>query len=258
MPTRFMFGCLVLAALAGKVRADGCRLFLLGDSIMVQYQPVLRSYLPADWVVDSKQDRAGAPPAANNLDVPTGANGGDSGMVLSYLLTRAAHDPIRADLLVLNCGLHDLRCDLKTGAKQVTLADYKKNLRAIVDLAVRMRTSLVWVRITPVVDAVHNQPTMAFFRHATDVADYNAAADEIMQESGVPEIDLYRFTGHFIPGAYVDHVHYDAATQQRQAAFIAGALEAIWTRSGAAVAAPAGAARARPGPRPELPAQPTK
>ena len=220
----------LLAAVAGMLHAEGCRLFVIGDSITVRYTPALRLSLPADWIVDGKKDLPGAPPATTNLDVPTGANGGDSSMVLAYLQARAAHDPIHADVLLLNCGLHDVKCNLKTGAKQVDLTTYRKNLRAILRVATDMHLSIVWVRTTPVVDSIHNSRQPAFARHAADVDEYNAAADEIMHESGVPEIDLHQFTTQFIPSAYVDHVHYDDATAAKQAAFVAGALQAIWHR----------------------------
>ena len=220
-----------LLAVTGSLQADGCRLFVIGDSITVRYTPALRLSLPGDWTVDGKKDIPGAPPANTNLDIPTGANGGDSNMVLGYLQARAAHDPIHADLLLLNCGLHDVKCDLKTGAKQVDLATYRKNLRAILRVAADMRLSVVWVRTTPVVDSIHNSRQPAFARHAADVAEYNAAADEIMRETGTPEIDLNQFTAQFIPASYVDHVHYDDGTAAKQAAFVAGALEAIWNRS---------------------------
>lgn len=50
-----------------------------------------------------------------------GANGGDSNHCLEYLRGEAKKkDPrIVGAVFLLNCGLHDLRTDPKTGAKQV-------------------------------------------------------------------------------------------------------------------------------------------
>jgi hypothetical protein len=43
-------------------------------------------------------------------------------MVLAYLASVRAAGGLLADTLLLNCGLHDIKTDLKTGAKQVPLA----------------------------------------------------------------------------------------------------------------------------------------
>ena len=107
------------------------RLFLLGDSIMIQYTPMLSTLLSLTWVVDGKKDSAGAPPASHDLNVPTGSNGGDSAMVLAYLQARHKRSPIQADVLLLNCGLHDIKTDPATGRRQVDLPQYRKNLEKI-------------------------------------------------------------------------------------------------------------------------------
>jgi hypothetical protein len=54
---------------------------------------------------------------------------------------------------------------------------------------------------------------------------YNQAADEIMQESGIPEIDLYTFTVNIEENRYCDHVHFTVSVRQKQAAYIAGWIE---------------------------------
>ena len=203
------------------------RLFVIGDSISIQYGPHLEKLCAGVFAYDRKRDDAGAPPAAGNLDVPTGANGGDSDMVLAYLRHRRAHAPIPAGLLLLNCGLHDIKTDPATGTKQVPLARYRENLRAIPGEARAMRLCLAWVRTTPVIDEVHNKPGMAFHRFARDVADYNAAADTLMAAAGVPVIDLHAFTEPFLPGAFCDHVHFTEDVRERQAAFLFDALRRL-------------------------------
>ncbi len=190
-------------------------IFIIGDSISIQYGPYLRDYLDGFMHYDRL---AGDP---GNLDDPEGANAGDSRRVL-HLLDQLSD--IDADWLLLNCGLHDLRTDPDTGAKQVPLDEYRRNLRAIIDRVDGMRPRLVWLRTTPVDEAIHNARQRGFQRFAADVDAYNAAADDVMQ--GVPTIDLYTITANLGPDLYLDHVHFQDAVRRQQAAFIAGWLAA--------------------------------
>jgi lysophospholipase L1-like esterase len=203
------------------------RLFVVGDSISIQYGPHLEKFLGGSFAYDRKRDGAGGAKAEHNLDVPKGANGGDSAMVLAYLKARAGNDPVAADILLLNCGLHDIKTDPQSGAKQVALDAYARNLRAILDVAGSMKLKVIWVRTTPVIDEIHNARSRSFHRHAADVAAYNATADEIMTEAGVPIIDLHAFSARFVPAGFVDHVHFSEDVREKQAAFLAGAL-AMW------------------------------
>jgi lysophospholipase L1-like esterase len=151
-------------------------------------------------------------------------------MVLAYLRQRRLHRPLPPGVLLLNCGLHDIKTDPATGARQVPLGRYADNLRAILDEARLQGQRVVWVRSTPVIDEIHNARSRSFRRHAADVAAYNEAADAIMRAAGVPAIDLHGFSLHLVPDGFVDHVHYNAACQEKQAAFIAGALRMLEPR----------------------------
>jgi lysophospholipase L1-like esterase len=206
------------------VASSVTRLFVIGDSISIQYGPYLERFLGGSFAYDRKRDAAGGAKAEHNLDVPQGANGGDSAMVLAYLKARAAGQPIAADVLLLNCGLHDIKTDPATNAKQVPPDAYARNLRAILAEARRMNLRVVWVRTTPVITEIHNARSRSFHRFAADVAAYNAIADEIMAEAKVPVIDLHGFSARFVPAGFIDHVHYSEAVREKQAAFIAGAL----------------------------------
>lgn len=205
----------------GHSAAGGPRLFIIGDSISIQYGPYLEKLVEGTFIYDRKRDSAGAPKATSNLDVPTGANGGDSDMVLAYLRRRRVHDPIAADVLVLNCGLHDIKTDPVTGAIQVPLSRYEQNLRAIVEEARAMNLRLVWINTTPVIDEIHNTRSKAFHRFARDVAAINASAARIMSAAGVPVIDLHAFSAPLVPEGFMDHVHYTPDLCEKQAAFIA-------------------------------------
>ena len=197
------------------------KLYVVGDSISIHYGPFLQKYLAG--VMDYAR-KEGEAEALLNLDKPQGANGGDSSMVLAFLKGLANSGGLDADLLLINCGLHDIKRDLQTGKPQVALDDYEKNLRAIVAVANGMVVKLVWVRTTPCDEAVHNHSGMTVHRFADDCTAYNTVADRVMSQAGVPSIDLYTFTRNLGPDLYCDHVHFHEHIREKQGAFIAGWL----------------------------------
>lgn len=202
---------------------DLAKVYVLGDSISIQYGPFLQRCLSG--IVDFSR-KEGVEEALVNLDNPQGANGGDSSMVLAFLKAKAAGGGIDADMLLVNCGLHDIKTDPITGNKQVPLKSYEENLRSIIRTAGEMALELVWVRTTPCDENVHNRRIMGFHRFAADCDAYNRAADRIMAEAGVPAIDLHRLTLNLGPDIYCDHVHFHEHIRRAQGAFIAGWLTA--------------------------------
>jgi hypothetical protein len=63
------------------------------------------------------------------LDDSGAANGGDSAMVLDYV--RALQPDRPFDILLINCGLHDIKRDVTTHTLQVPLDRYEANLREV-------------------------------------------------------------------------------------------------------------------------------
>ena len=198
------------------------RLFVLGDSISIQYGPYLQQYLGESFAYARKTAEE---EARLSLARPQGDNGGDSSMVLEFLQARQQTGGIDADLLLLNCGLHDIKTDPQSGEKQVPIEQYEKNLRAIVELVREMGLDLVWVRTTPCDEAVHNRRQISFHRFAADGRAYNEVADRVMAEAGAPSIDLYTFTATLGPDLYCDHTHFHEPIREKQAAYIAGWLQ---------------------------------
>ncbi len=197
------------------------KIYIVGDSISIQYGPYLKAYL------DGKMDysrKEGGEEALLNLDIPQGANGGDSSMVLSFLKAKVASGGIDADLLFINCGLHDIKTDPETGKKQVAIDAYAENLRAIVDTVEKMKPVLIWIRSTPCDEAVHNNAGLNMHRFSADCDAYNYVADKIMKEANVPSLDLYSFTKSLGSDLYCDHVHFHEHIREKQAAYIAGWL----------------------------------
>ncbi len=97
-------------------------------------------------------------------------------MVLAYLAGLQAAGSFHPDLLLLNCGLHDIKTDPVTGTRQVPLAQYRENLHAILAIIHTRDIRLCWVRTTPVEDERHNTRVAEFHRFNRDVEEYNAAA----------------------------------------------------------------------------------
>ena len=114
-----------------SVSASGRPLvFVIGDSISLGYGPYLERYLAPLFRYARK---LGAEDAMRALAIPGHANGGDSSQVVKYLTTNAVHGEIPAtDYLLVNCGLHDIRTDPASGAKQVDADSYRANLERIV------------------------------------------------------------------------------------------------------------------------------
>src|SRR5690606_2775494 len=111
--------------------------------------------------------------------VSNGANGGDSRMVLAYLNAKVKDRGFKPDVLMLNCGLHDIKKDVKTLRNQVSIQDYERNLEAIIKLLDENDIRLIWIRTTQVVDSIHNaKKPREFTRHAADERAYNAVADK--------------------------------------------------------------------------------
>jgi len=204
-------------------KSDLPTLFVLGDSISLQYGLYLKDMLQG---ICSYERKADVDKALQNLDVPVGANGGDSSMVLTYLKDKLKAPLFRPDYLILNCGLHDIKTNSETKSRQVEPDLYRQNLQIIYKLCSEYSsTRFIWVRTTPVVSSIHQENTSLFCRYTEDVLLYNSIADEIFGTWDV--IDLYSFTFQFGEQAYCDHVHYKEDIRRLQAAFVAGFLYRI-------------------------------
>jgi hypothetical protein len=202
-------------------------IYLIGDSIAVHYEPFLTQYTKNVFRCVHRQGEA---EALNNLDLPMGANAGDSGMVLEFLRGKRARGGIDADLILLNCGLHDIRTDPATGQKKTPLEVYRANLEAIVDEISVLRPRLLWVRTTPCDEKIHNTRIKEFYRFGEDVTTYNFTADTVMKKRGISVIDLHQFTKNLDagPSLFSDHIHFPVHIREKQAAFIAGYLLGIY------------------------------
>ena len=149
------------------------KIILIGDSIRMGYEPVLREMLEGKAEVWGPEE-----------------NGGDSRKVLANLGAWAVGRAV--DVIHFNCGLHDLKV-LPDDTPQVPIEEYARNLQKIV-LTLKEDTAaeLIWATITPVHDERHqSRKHCDFKRFETDVERYNRAALEVINSAGLRVNDLH-------------------------------------------------------------------
>lgn len=190
---------------------------VLGDSISVGYTPYLKEELREFEFVPKTEGKE----AYEDLDIPRGANCGDSRMLLEYARAAEADGKLTWDLYIVNAGLHDIRIEPETGVRQVSDAEYRQNLSMLFELLLRQGARVIFVNTTNADEAVHNARIQKFWRFSRDVAAVNQIAGEVCRTYGVELIDLYTFTLGFGKEGYTDHIHYTPEISEKQAAYIA-------------------------------------
>ncbi|MCF7854021.1 MAG: SGNH/GDSL hydrolase family protein [Candidatus Pacebacteria bacterium] len=192
-------------------------LFVIGDSISIGYGPSLESMVHGVFQYGRK---GGA------LD-PLGdvVQGGDSARVLDYLKQLHEKRTFHPDVLLVNCGLHDLKTDRESGEKQIPIGMYERNLCEIARTAAQLCGSMIWVRTTPVLFARHRK-VKTFDRYEADVDSYNTVADNVMAAEGIMSADLFTFTVKLgvAEALKEDGVHFRPVASRLQAAYLAGYL----------------------------------
>ena len=148
------------------------RVVLIGDSIRMGYQDVVRAEL------------AGVAEALSPNE-----NGGDSANVLANLNAWVVE--LAPDVVHVNAGLHDIKKAFDTGIAQVGLAPYEQNVRTILSrLQAETNAAVIWALTTPVNYVWHHE-NKGFDRFEEDVDAYNSEAAEFARELGVPINDLF-------------------------------------------------------------------
>ena len=122
------------------------QLFVLGDSISMHYGPSLETFISEQCVCLRKGEKNADP---GDLNLGSDINGGDSQLVREYLDARIQRG-FKPDLLLLNCGLHDIKTDPASRFKKVPIDIYAENVKAISRTLKIASIPTVWVRTTPV------------------------------------------------------------------------------------------------------------
>jgi lysophospholipase L1-like esterase len=204
------------------------KLFVIGDSISIGYGSYLAKFLGSGFDYSRKGDEGEDLGVSDISEEVKGPNGGDSSVVRRYVEVLEKKGGFHRDIMLLNCGLHDIKVLPGSEERQVSLDEYQKNLDRILSNVQSIAARTVWVRTTPVVSAIHNA-RKGFFRFEEDVRAYNQAADEIMRAAGIILADLYTFTANhgLDENSVTDGVHFTPEMQMKQASFLAGFIDAL-------------------------------
>lgn len=109
------------------------RIFIIGDSISLYYHKYLKELFKDVAEYKRKGSEEDIKIALEDPNNPFGANGGDSRQVKEYM-EKMKKQNIHVDILIVNCGLHDIRSDRITLQKQVPEEEYAKNLEDIIKM----------------------------------------------------------------------------------------------------------------------------
>lgn len=200
------------------------KVLLVGDSICIDYCKYLRKYLDKGTQLVTK---SGVAEAYKNLDIATGANGGDSARVLEYVTDLENKNIIDFDFFFFNCGLHDIKRNELDGKYQVDVSKYKENLQNIVDIMERHNVKVYFITTT-MADRTRYPEGSDFVRYNEDVVEYNKVAKEVMERKKVNVVDLYKFTDSLeLKGddLFRDHTHFNQEVITLQAAYLAGVMD---------------------------------
>lgn len=197
------------------------KIFLLGDSVCLHYEPHLRDYLKDAYVVLTKEGRD---EALKSINLPVGANGGDSSHVLEYVKMLEKENKLDFDIFLFNCGLHDVKRVIPEEKLQISLEDYENNLKKIFEIMESHGIKCIFMTTTPIYEEAHNeQIPNGIKRYDEDIRRYNKIAQGVSEKYGANVIDLYDFTSR-IPEAHLDYAHFNFLSRKLQAAFIAGCI----------------------------------
>ena len=185
------------------------RVLLIGDSISMGYTIPVRELLRGK---------------ANVHRIP--ANGGPTTRGLEDL--DAWLGPGQWDVIHFNFGLHDLKL-MEDGTHQVSIADYRRNLRKIIERLRKTGAVLIWATTTPVPEGRLNPP-----RRSSDVPVYNTAAQKVIEGNGIAIDDLYAIAEpHLIAWQRPANVHYTEEGYQGLAQAVANSIERALAKTSA-------------------------
>lgn len=181
---------------------------LVGDSIRLFSEPFVRQCLPARFKLRSPADncRSSRNVAARIQDwVPRGA----------------------ADIVHVNCGLHDIRQDAGQRRPVSSPEDYVANLRHVFAYLADTGASVIWATTTPIRESVHDEIDSPRW-HLADLVAYNRLSVELALGFGFRINDLYgRLSGADVEALLLpDGVHFNHVGNQLIGKYVATAIQA--------------------------------
>ena len=148
------------------------KVILIGDSIRIGYEPIVRRVLAEQCEIEAPPENGGtSEKIRENLD--------------DWVISR------EPDIVHMNCGLHDIKREFGEDRRQVPIESYRTNLEEIFS-RIRNKTGaqLVWATTTPVNEEWHHE-RKPFDRFESDVTAYNEVARDIAERMQIHMNDLY-------------------------------------------------------------------
>lgn len=179
------------------------KVYLLGDSISIQYGPYLERIIKDDFFYNRKTGREEKIIYSN---IPKGENGGDSNQIICFL-KEMFFSGKRYEILLINCGLHDVKRERVSKRINITLEEYRENLREIVELSKKVSGKMIWIQTTMVNEKLHNNRGFGPYRYNEDIGEFNRAARDVMYEMGIKVIEIMEECDFYVTN-YRDHMHF--------------------------------------------------
>lgn len=184
------------------------KITLIGDSIRMAYEPVVKTKLQGRCEVWGPVE-----------------NGGTSANVLKNLDEWCIGRP--ADVIHVNCGLHDLKRMGDLSKNTTPLDEYERDVRRVLErLKKETAARIIWAATTPVIDEWHLR-VKKFARRQEEVLAYNAASSAVARSLGVEINDLHAVIWTAGPERCLqpDGVHMNPTGNELLAAAVAACVE---------------------------------
>jgi lysophospholipase L1-like esterase len=180
---------------------------LIGDSIRLYSEPFVRDCLPSRFRLRS--------PSVNCKSSHHVAAG-----------IREWVPPGSADIVHINCGLHDVRHDPGQRRPVSTPEEYLANLGRVFDHLAGTGASVIWATTTPVDEAMHGGMEAPRW-HQADIVAYNRLSVDLARGFGFQVNDLHRRLSETAGGLLMpDGVHFNHAGNRLIGKLVAAAIEA--------------------------------
>ena len=180
---------------------------LVGDSIRLYAEPFVRERLPPRFRVRS--------PSVNCRSSHTVA-----AMIREWVPAASA------EVVHINCGLHDVRHDPGQHRPVSSPDEYVANLRRVFTYLATTGASVIWATSTPVNDAVHTRLALPRWYRA-DLVEYNRLSVGLARDFGFQVNDLYtRLSGMAADAWFLpDGVHFNHAGNRLIGECVAAAIQ---------------------------------
>ncbi len=192
------------------------KLFVAGDSISIQYGEYLSELVSPyflysrKWINDWRY---------NDPWIMEGMNWWSSTQLLSYF-SEKEKQWFHTEILLFNAWLHDIKRNKITHEVQVTIVDYEKNLKKMIEVCKKVSTSPLRITTTRHDEKIHNSINSLTDRFEKDNEEYHQKSIEIMKMYQIPIIDLRTFTKQLTGNIWSDRVHFTKRVCYKQAQFI--------------------------------------